>query len=200
MKRAGLFTALAFAAAASAACRDQNREAPAEPLEAIAPLPDRSAERTDEKPGFIAALTPKDSADITAPYTSASATILVKLGDVVAKGQVLARLDDRVLRQELEAGKAQLKTARASIKVTRFVSLPNASSGVFSTIRSAFFAASFFRAFSTPSFVSSANPTTICSFFFAAPRPARMSGLGTSLISSEPPSRLIFCGDGRAGR
>ena len=115
MTRSGLFTALAFAAAASAACRDQNREAPAEPLEAIAPLPDRSAERTDEKPGFIAALTPKDSADITAPYTSASATILVKLGDVVAKGQVLARLDDRVLRQELEAGKAQLKTARASI-------------------------------------------------------------------------------------
>jgi multidrug efflux pump subunit AcrA (membrane-fusion protein) len=100
--------------ALSAGCDDQAR-APSEPLETIAPLPDRTPERADEKPGFIAALTPKDSADVTAPYTSASATILVKLGDVVTKSQVLARLDDRVLRQELEAAKAQLKTARASI-------------------------------------------------------------------------------------
>jgi len=106
---------LGLGAAALTGCRDKTREAPIEPLESIAPLPDRTAERTDEKPGFIAALTPKESADVTAPYTSASATILVKLGDVVTKGQVLARLDDRVLRQELDAAKAQLKTSRASI-------------------------------------------------------------------------------------
>jgi RND family efflux transporter MFP subunit len=105
----------ALAAMLSAGCDEQARAVPTEPLESIAPLPDRTTERADEKPGFIAALTPKDSADVRAPYTSASATILVKLGDVVTKGQVLARLDDRVLRQELEAAKAQLKTARASI-------------------------------------------------------------------------------------
>ncbi|HEY0994054.1 MAG TPA: efflux RND transporter periplasmic adaptor subunit [Kofleriaceae bacterium] len=108
------FTLALGAAALSAGCRDQERGVP-EPLESIPPLPDRTAERADEKPGFIAALTPKESGDVAAPYTSASATILVKLGDVVTKGQVLARLDDRVLRQELDAAKAQLKTSRASI-------------------------------------------------------------------------------------
>jgi RND family efflux transporter MFP subunit len=104
-----------LAAMVSAACSDDARDVPSVPLEIISSLPDRTTERTDEKPGFIAALTPKDSADVMAPYTSASANILVKLGDVVTKGQVLARLDDRVLRQELDAAKAQLKTARASI-------------------------------------------------------------------------------------
>ena len=106
---------LAFAAVLGG-CRDQGSGGAArEPLEQITPLPGRADERADEKPGFIAALTPAESADVTAPYTSASATVLVKLGDRVTKGQLLARLDDRVLRQELEAARAQLKTARASI-------------------------------------------------------------------------------------
>jgi len=86
-----------------------------DPIEAIAPLPDRADDHTDEKPGFIAALTPKQSADVSAPYTSASATLTVKLGDTVTKGQLLARLDDRQLRQELDAARAQLRTAHASI-------------------------------------------------------------------------------------
>ena len=104
-------------AAALGACRDAKNDAGAtrEPLEVIAPIPSHTDERTEEKPGFIAALTPAESADVPAPYASASATMLVKLGDTVTKGQTLARLDDRVLRQELDAAKAQLKTARASI-------------------------------------------------------------------------------------
>jgi len=99
------------------ACRDAARDAPeaSDPIEAIAPLPDRTEERPDEKPGFIAALKAKQSADVSAPYTSPSATLTVKLGDTVTKGQVLARLDDRQLRQELDAARAQLRTARASI-------------------------------------------------------------------------------------
>jgi membrane fusion protein, multidrug efflux system len=102
---------------AGGACRDRSNDGGAarESPEVIAPIPGRSDEHTDEKPGFIAALTPAESADVTAPYTSASATVLVKLGDSVTKGQLLARLDDRVLRQELDAARAQLKTARASI-------------------------------------------------------------------------------------
>lgn len=86
-----------------------------EPIETIAPTPVAPDERPDEKPGFIAALTPKQSAEVPAPYTSASATLLVKLGDTVTQGQVLARLDDRQLRQELAAGKAQLRTAQAAL-------------------------------------------------------------------------------------
>jgi RND family efflux transporter MFP subunit len=110
-------TAIAIVAIGASACRDHSRdgEAAREPLEVIAPLAVHTDDRADEKPGFIAALTPAESGDVMAPYTSASATILVKLGATVTKGQVLARLDDRVLRQELDAAKAQLKTARASI-------------------------------------------------------------------------------------
>jgi len=105
-------TSLAVFACGSAA-RDSAESS--DPIEAIVPLPDRADEHTDDKPGFIAALTPKQSADVVAPYTSASATLTVKLGDTVTKGQLLARLDDRQLRQELEAARAQLRTAQASI-------------------------------------------------------------------------------------
>ena len=86
----------------------------AEPIETAAPA-DRLDDRADDKPGFLAALTPKQFADITAPYTSASARLAVKLGDAVAAGQIVARLDDRQLRQELDAGRAQLHTAQAAV-------------------------------------------------------------------------------------
>ena len=116
------FTSLALALSLAqglgvSGCRDAARDAAeaSDPIEAIAPLPDRTDERPDEKPGFIAALTPRQSADVPAPYTSPSASLAVKLGDTVTKGQVLARLDDRQLRQELDAARAQLRTSRASI-------------------------------------------------------------------------------------
>lgn len=86
----------------------------AEPIDVAAPA-DRLDDRAEDKPGFLAALTPKQSADIMAPYTSASAKLAVKLGDVVTAGQTVARLDDRQLRQELEAGRAQLRTAQAAV-------------------------------------------------------------------------------------
>jgi multidrug efflux pump subunit AcrA (membrane-fusion protein) len=86
----------------------------AEPIEVTAQA-DRLDDRADDKPGFLAALTPKEFADITAPYTSASARLAVKLGDAVTAGQIVARLDDRQLRQELEAGRAQLRTAQAAV-------------------------------------------------------------------------------------
>src|SRR5207344_853775 len=62
----------------------------AEPIE-VAAQADRIDDRADDKPGFLAALTPKQTADITAPYTSASASLAVKLGDAVAAGQIVAR-------------------------------------------------------------------------------------------------------------
>ena len=86
-----------------------------DPVEAPLPLPDRGGAHADEKPGFIAVLTPKHSRDVMVPFTSASATLLVKLGDTVTQGQQLARLDDRQLRQELEAARAQARTAQAAI-------------------------------------------------------------------------------------
>jgi RND family efflux transporter MFP subunit len=110
---AAMATALVSAALGCRGATDDGN--PGEPIEIIAPRTGATIERPDEKPGFIAALTPEDSADVPAPYTSASARLAVKLGDVVTKGQVLARLDDRQLRQELDAARAQARTAQASI-------------------------------------------------------------------------------------
>jgi len=61
-------------------------------------------------------VTPRQSVDVMAPYTSTSAQLLVKLGDQVFEDQVLARLDDHELRQELEAARAQLRTAKAAVE------------------------------------------------------------------------------------
>jgi RND family efflux transporter MFP subunit len=101
---------------AGAACGDPGTDRGDEPAEAIVPRPIPRDDRTDEKPGFIAALTPVHAADVMAPYTSPSARLAVKLGDRVGRGQVLARLDDRQLRQELDAARAQLRTAQAQIR------------------------------------------------------------------------------------
>jgi len=107
---------MAGLAAGGLGCRDATRtDEPTDPIEAIAPIASRIDDHADEKPGFIAALTPKTSADVMAPYTSASASLAVKLGDTVNKGQVLARLDDRQLRQELDAARAQLRTSEAAV-------------------------------------------------------------------------------------
>lgn len=100
---------------ALAACSRTPATGEADGLEPIAALPDRSDDHLDDKPGFIAVLTPAQSGEVMAPYTSASAQLLVKLGDRVDKGQILARLDDRQLRQELDAARAQLRTAQAAI-------------------------------------------------------------------------------------
>jgi multidrug efflux pump subunit AcrA (membrane-fusion protein) len=113
--RRGAAAPLAALAALAAACGSPARDPAEDPIEAIAPRAPLAVERTDEKPGFIAALTPAQSADVIAPYTSPSASLTVKLGDRVTKGQVLAHLDDRQLRQELAAARAQLRTAQASI-------------------------------------------------------------------------------------
>lgn len=116
-RRAAATIALAaLALASAAACRGAGDDAdePAEPIEAIA-SPRPAEDRAGEKPGFLAALTPRESADVPAPYTSASARLAVKLGDAVTRGQVLARLDDRQLRQELDAARAQQRTAQAAI-------------------------------------------------------------------------------------
>jgi multidrug efflux pump subunit AcrA (membrane-fusion protein) len=86
----------------------------AEPIEIVAPA-DRLDDRADDKPGFLAALTPKQEAPVMAPYTSAAAHLAVKLGDAITAGQIVARLDDRQLRQELDAGRAQLRTAQAAV-------------------------------------------------------------------------------------
>jgi multidrug efflux pump subunit AcrA (membrane-fusion protein) len=116
--RVALCAVLAGAAvSAGIGCRSSpdDTDDPADPIEALAPRPVDRDDRAGEKPGFLAALTPKRSHDVPAPYTSAGVSLTVKLGDTVTEHQVLARLDDRQLRQELDAARAQQRTSQAAI-------------------------------------------------------------------------------------
>jgi len=95
-------------------CRaEAEREDPAALVEAPTPA---LSDHADEKPGFLAVLTPRESVDVIAPYTSTAAQLVVKLGDRVSQGHILARLDDRELRQELDTARAQLRTAKAAVE------------------------------------------------------------------------------------
>jgi len=102
---------------AVAACRhDAARDEPAaEPL--AEPLAQQAGDQDDhaqaDKPGYVGVLAPRESAEVVAPFTSKVAELDVKLGDAVTRGQPLARLDDRPLREQLAIETAALKEAEA---------------------------------------------------------------------------------------
>lgn len=64
-----------------------------------------------EVAGYVGVLTPRETADVTAPFTSKVSKLMVGLGQTVKKGQALAVLDDRPLRDELAIAKAEFKQA-----------------------------------------------------------------------------------------
>jgi RND family efflux transporter MFP subunit len=69
----------------------------------------------DEDPGYIGVLTPRETAELTAPFTTRVVQVAVKLGDEVKQGDVLARLDDRPIREQLAVEKATLKSHQAQV-------------------------------------------------------------------------------------
>lgn len=73
----------------------------------------RTSEAEDS--GYIGVLTPRETGEVVAPFTSKVVSISVKLGDVVNQGDVLARLDDRPIREELAIEKATLKSHQAQV-------------------------------------------------------------------------------------
>jgi RND family efflux transporter MFP subunit len=89
--------------------RSPNEDPILEPLAAQA----RSAAERSTSSGFVGVLAPRNSADIVAPFTSNIHELAIKLGERVEAGQVLGRLDDRPLREELGIARATLRAARA---------------------------------------------------------------------------------------
>lgn len=67
-----------------------------------------------DKPGFLGVLVPRGLSEVIAPFTSTVSKLDVKLGDEVTRGQRLAQLDERPLREELQIAKALLKGSQAS--------------------------------------------------------------------------------------
>jgi RND family efflux transporter MFP subunit len=69
----------------------------------------------NEQHGYVGVLTPRESVDVNAPFTSTIAELKVKLGDRVDHEQPLARLDDRPLREELALVTAALRSKQAEV-------------------------------------------------------------------------------------
>ncbi|HEX5059229.1 MAG TPA: efflux RND transporter periplasmic adaptor subunit [Kofleriaceae bacterium] len=75
----------------------------------------RSETREDlDKPGFLGVLMPRGLAEVISPFTSTVSKLEVRLGDRVTRGQRLAQLDERPLREELLIANATLKASQAS--------------------------------------------------------------------------------------
>jgi RND family efflux transporter MFP subunit len=92
---------------------DPTAEPVLEPMTQQASRQDPQGE--DGKPGYIGVLAPRESAEIVAPFTSSVAEMKVRLGDKVDKGQALARLDDRPLKEQLAIDAATLKATQAQV-------------------------------------------------------------------------------------
>jgi RND family efflux transporter MFP subunit len=87
-----------------------------EPLEELgSDLGHAVVDQTEDRPGFVGVLDAAESAELVAPYTSSNARLAVKLGDHVERGQLIVKLDDRQLQQELVEARAQQRTAEAAI-------------------------------------------------------------------------------------
>jgi RND family efflux transporter MFP subunit len=101
-----------------AACREREDLTAAPPEALVEPLAHTQAADdpvAQTAGGFIGVLTPRESAEVLAPFTSTIASLEVKLGDHVDKGQPLALLDERPLREELAIAAATLKASRAEV-------------------------------------------------------------------------------------
>ncbi len=78
-------------------------------------LPHTTASDVPKTIGFIGVLTPRDVAEVTAPFTTKVDQFFVNLGDHVEKGTRLAHLDEQPLQQQLTAARAELRARQAEI-------------------------------------------------------------------------------------
>jgi RND family efflux transporter MFP subunit len=90
--------------------------APITPL-ASAPAPASQPEPPDPKSFTTTGpLVAEQQADVAAERTGRVVDLPIQIGDRVKRGQVLALLDDRVLRSTAEAQKARVTSAQASVR------------------------------------------------------------------------------------
>ncbi len=79
---------------------------------AVAPVSGSSAAAVLQATGYVTA---RRSATVSAQITGTLTEVLIEEGDHVAKGQVLARLDDSALRAAVNAAQANLQSAQSQI-------------------------------------------------------------------------------------
>jgi len=69
----------------------------------------------DETASFSGTLTAKNSFILASKTSGQLLKLHVNIGDTVAKGQLVAELDDRIIRQEYEKSRAAVEVARANL-------------------------------------------------------------------------------------
>jgi len=74
---------------------------------------DGGATRSVTQEPFLGVVIPHESVDVSSRFESRLVSLDVEVGESVRKGQVLARLDMRSLRQQLAAARANLQGSRA---------------------------------------------------------------------------------------
>jgi RND family efflux transporter MFP subunit len=110
---------LVLALALLAGCSGKADDVAAGSATTAQPTPIVSNERRDVEdtadPGYVGVLTPRETAEVTAPFTTRITSFAVKIGDVVKQGDVLGRIDDRPIREQLAIEKATLKSHQAQV-------------------------------------------------------------------------------------
>jgi HlyD family secretion protein len=103
--------ALAIAVLAACTERGGSRSEPTpEPAMPQASRPERAADGTE-----VCILQARVTKDVVAPFKSIVAELMVKLNDGVARGQAVARLDERPLKEELALARAGLRARHAEV-------------------------------------------------------------------------------------
>jgi len=101
---------------ALAGCRDKTQARTNEPTPE--PLADTTRTQVDNgagtSTGYIGVLTPKEQADVPAPFSTSVTKFLVEVGDIVEKDAQIALLDDAPIREALSIAAADLSGARVS--------------------------------------------------------------------------------------
>jgi RND family efflux transporter MFP subunit len=105
--------ALAFAMGCAASTDDPTPAGPAREPRVQQATRTEAREELD-KPGYLGVLMPSGLSEVIAPFTSTVSKLEVKLGDRVTRGQRLAQLDERPLREELQIANATLRGSQAS--------------------------------------------------------------------------------------
>jgi len=116
----GRFVIAALLALLVAGCGDSSAEGARERAERAVPVAAALVQREDvvvtgTYPGELVA----DAADLAPRVSGRVLEVLVRIGDRVAQGQVLARLDDETLVHEAAEARAQLEVADATLERAR---------------------------------------------------------------------------------
>lgn len=108
MRRALLIAALA-------ACSDRDGARPGVPTPEPAMPQASRPDRATGGAGEVCILQARVTKDVVAPFKSVVSELMVKLNDGVARGQAVARLDERPLREELALARAGLRARQAEV-------------------------------------------------------------------------------------